>query len=74
MVPEETTFSMQMFHTTFETFLVVELTSCTDTAEMVTCELTYTNAVNEEESIRRDTRICGESVALDHTLPKCHMW
>ena len=72
MASEETTFSEQMFHTTFETFLVVELASCRDTAEVVTCALTYTNAVNGEESIRKDTSICGESVVLHHTLPKCN--
>ena len=75
MASEETTFSEQMFHTTFETFLVVELASCKDTAEVVTCRLTYT-AVNGVESIQRDTSICGESVVIHvhvhHTLLKCN--
>ena len=72
MASEETTLSAQMFHTTFVTSLDVDMSTCMSNTEVVTCELMYVNAVGGEESIQKNTSVCGEChLALHHTLAKC---
>ena len=63
---EESQFSMQLFHTTFESRLEVDTSECMGTTELVTCELTYENAVGREVNIRKDASICGGCPVVLH--------
>ena len=69
---EGTMLSALMFHKTFVTSLEVDISTCMGNTEVVTCELMYVNAVGGEESIQKDTSVCGEcQLAIHHTLAKC---